>query len=56
MESLVTRIMNDDWASLGADIEKIVSDKIKAKVDNEKVNVLAKLNNMTAEQMKAKFA
>ena len=56
MESLVTRILKDDWSSIQKSIEQMISDKVKAKIDEKGVGILAQLNNITADQMKAKMA
>jgi len=46
MKSIIKRVLNNEWASLQTDVEKEVADKIKAKIDTAKVNVLAKLNGI----------
>jgi hypothetical protein len=46
MKSIIKRVLNNEWSSLQTDVEKEVADKIKAKIDTAKVNVLAKLNGI----------
>lgn len=52
MKSVIKRVLSGDWASLQTDIEEMAADKIKAKVDERKFDVLAKLNGVTIEKQK----
>jgi len=50
MKSIVKRVLSGDWASLQSDIEKMAADKVKTRVQEKKIDVLAKLNNISAEK------
>lgn len=52
MESVIKRVLNGDWASLQSDIEKMSADKVKAKVEEKKFEVLAKLNGISVDKQK----
>ena len=52
MKSVIKRVLSGEWASLQSDIEKMSADKVKAKVDEKKFEVLARLNGITTERQK----
>jgi len=52
MKSVIKRVLAGDWASLQTDVEKMAADKVKAKVDEKKFEVLAKLNKIDVEKQK----
>jgi len=56
MNSVVKRVLNGDWASLQTDVEKMAADKVQAKVDAKKVEVLAKINDISADKQKELIA
>lgn len=56
MKSVIKRVLDGDWASLQTDIEKMSADKVKAKVDEKKFAVLAKLNGIDVEKQKEAIA
>lgn len=56
MKSIIKRVLDGDWASLQTDIEKMAADKVKAKVDDRKFDVLAKLNGISVEKQKEMMA
>lgn len=52
MKSIIKRVLDGEWASLQTDIEKMSADKVKAKVDEKKFEVLAKLNGIDVQKQK----
>lgn len=56
MKSVIKRVLDGDWASLQADVEKMSADKVKVKVDEKKFEVLAKLNGINVEKQKEAMA
>ena len=52
MESIIKRVLNNNWASLKTDIEKMASDRIQSRVNDKKIEVLAKLNDVNSDKMK----
>jgi len=56
MKSVIKRVMDGDWTSLQNDLEKMAADKVKAKVDEKKFEVLAKLNNVDVAKQKEMMA
>ena len=56
MKSVIKRVLDGDWASLQQDIEKMAADKVKAKVDEKKFDVLARLNGVNIEKQKEMMA
>lgn len=52
MKSIVKRVLSGDWASLQTDVEQMAADRVNARVEDKKVNVLAKLNNVSEDKMK----
>lgn len=56
MKSVIKRALDGDWASLQQDIEKMAADKVKAKVDEKKFDVLAKLNGVNVDKQKEMMA
>ena len=52
MDNLIARVLEDDWASLQTDIEKMAAEKVKEKIDAKKINVLAQINGVDVEKMK----
>jgi len=56
MKSVIKRVLDGDWASLQQDIEKMAADKVKAKVDEKKFDVLARLNCVNLDRQKEMMA
>jgi hypothetical protein len=56
MKSVIKRVLDGDWTSLQADIEKMSADKVKAKVDEKKFEVLAKLNGIDVAKQREVIA
>lgn len=56
MKSIIKRVLDGDWVSLQSDIEKMAADKVKAKVDDRKIEVLAKLNGIGVDKQKEMMA
>jgi hypothetical protein len=52
MDSIITRVLKDEWTSIQDDIEKLAAEKVKAKIDDKKLDVLANLNGIDIEKMK----
>lgn len=52
MKSVIKRVLGGEWASLQADIEKMSANKVKAKVDEKKFEVLARLNGIDVNKQK----
>ncbi len=52
MKSVIKRVLDGDWASLQADIEKMAATKVKTKVDEKKMDVLAKMNGINVDKQK----
>ena len=56
MKSVIKRVLDNDWAGLQQDVEKMAADKVKAKVDEKKFDVLARLNGVNIEKQKEMMA
>lgn len=56
MKSVIKRVLNGDWSSLQSDIEKMAATKVKAKVDEKKMDVLAKMNSVNVDKQKEVMA
>lgn len=52
MKSVIKRVIDGDWTSLQQDIEKMAANKVKAKVDEKKFDVLARLNGISVDKQK----
>jgi hypothetical protein len=52
MNSVIKRVLNNDWASLQKDIEKMAADRVTARVEEKKIEVLSRLNNVSPDKMK----
>ena len=52
MESIIKRVLKDEWPSVQADVEKLAADKVKAKIEDKKSEVLANLNGVDVDKMK----
>jgi hypothetical protein len=52
MKSVIKRVLDGEWASLQSDIEKMSADKVKAKVEEKKFEVLAKINGIDISKQK----
>ena len=52
MDSIIARVLKDDWASIQSDVEKLAAEKVKASIDAKKIEVLAKINGVDADQIK----
>lgn len=48
--NILKNVLDGDWTSLKADTEKLVADKIWNRVQEKKIDVLAKLNNLSRDQ------
>jgi len=52
MKSVIKRVLSGEWASLQSDIEQMSAQKVKAKVDEKKIDVLARLNGLSLDKQK----
>ena len=52
MKSVIKRVLDGECTSLQQDIEKMAADKVKAKVDEKKFDVLAKINGINVDKQK----
>jgi hypothetical protein len=52
MESIITRVLKDQWQSIQEDIEKLAASKVRDRIADKKLNVLAQLNGVTSDSMK----
>ena len=52
MESIIKRVLKDEWTSIQSDVEKLAADKVKARIEDKKVDVLANLNGVPVDKMK----
>ena len=52
MDSIVKRVLGDDWSSIQSDIEKMAADKVKSKIDDMKTVVLAKMNDIGIDKIR----
>ena len=52
MDSIIKRVLKDEWSSIQNDIEKMAADKVKARIEDKKLDVLATLNGVDADKMR----
>ena len=52
MESIIKRVLKDVWPSVQADVEKLAADKVKARIEDKKTDVLANINGVDVDKMK----
>lgn len=52
MESIIKRVLKDEWPSVQADVEKLAADKVKQKIEDKKADVLANINGVDVDKMK----
>jgi hypothetical protein len=50
-DTLISTILDEDYAGLKDTIEKIVAKKLHNRIMSEKTNVLAKMNKLPASKM-----
>jgi hypothetical protein len=50
MESIIKRVLKDQWDSIQSDVEKMAADKVKAKIEDQKNFVLANLNGTSVNK------
>lgn len=53
--SIIKQVLDGDWLALQSDFEKKIADKIHDRIQDKKVEVLAKINNVSKEDMLAKM-
>jgi hypothetical protein len=46
MESIIQRVLKDEWDSIQTDVEKLAAQKVKSRIEDKKLDVLANLNNV----------
>lgn len=49
--SIIKKVLDGNWLELQQDFEKKISDKIMQKVQDKKIDVLAKINGVPKEKM-----
>jgi len=49
--SIVKKVLDGNWVELQSEFEKQIADKIWSKVQDKKIDVLAKINGVTREKM-----
>ena len=47
MESIITRVLKDQWDSIQTDVEKLAASKVKDRISQKKQEILSKLNSNT---------
>jgi hypothetical protein len=52
MDSIIKRVLKDEWPSIQNDIEKMAADKVKARIEDKKLDVLANLNGVDVDKMR----
>lgn len=53
---VISNVLDGQWKNLQADIEKSVAQKIMNRVNDKKIDFLAKINGISADQMKETIA
>lgn len=51
MDSIIKTVLDGNWTELKKHIEENTANKIKDKVSNKKVDILADINKVNREQM-----
>lgn len=51
MDSIIKTVLSGNWAELKKNFEERVNNKINQRIQNKKIDVLAKFNGVTREQM-----
>jgi len=49
--SIITKVLDGDWANLRTDLDKLAADKVMNRVNDKKVDVLANINGISRRQM-----
>lgn len=52
MNSVIKRVLKGEWASLQDDIEKMAANKVRDRVEDKKIEILAGLNDVSVEKQK----
>ena len=52
MDSIIKRVLKDEWTTILNDIEKLAAQKVKARISDKKLDVLAQLNGTDVEKMR----
>ena len=52
MDSIIKRVLKDEWPSIQDDVEKMAAEKVKARIEDKKTEVLANINGVTVDKMK----
>ena len=52
MDSIIKRVLKDERASVQDDIEKLAAEKVKARIEDKKLEVLANINGVTVDKVK----
>ena len=49
--SIIQKVLDGDWANLRTDLDKLAADKVMARVEDKKIDVLANINGVSRAQM-----
>ena len=49
--SIITKVLDGDWANLRTDLDKLAADKVMNRVNDKKIDVLANINGVSRAQM-----
>ena len=52
MNNVIKRVLNSDWATLQQDIEKLAADKVQERINDKKIEVLARMNDISIDKQK----
>jgi hypothetical protein len=52
MDSIIKRVLKDEWDSVQEDIEKMAAAKVMDKINDKKIEILADLNGTTVDKIK----
>jgi len=49
--SIIQKVLDGDWANLRTDLDKLAANKVMARVEDKKIDVLANINGVSRAQM-----
>ena len=52
MDSIIKRVLKDEWPSIQKDVEQMAANKVKDRIEIAKHAVLANLNGIEVDKMK----
>jgi hypothetical protein len=56
MKSVIKRVLDGEWTSLQQDLEQMAADKVKTRIEDKKIEVLAKMNGVNIDKQKEVMA